>query len=469
MPTRIIGSGLPDSAKALTVDQFFQYLEQLTDEPTKTQLYKTVAWVHRCIELRANNLSAIPYAILRGETELEEFPVEFPQLFNDLERDLCIFGAGYWLKDKPRTAMREIQRLNPSTMRIITDEMDPTKGIIGFEQDAGKGKPVRYKPEQIIYFRYYNPDNDLGPGVSPLQVAMEAAGLAHNANVWASQFFSHGAIPAVILHTEQNIGDEELERVGSSWRKLTQGARRAWRTLVLRRGLKPEVIGQPIKDLAMLELLEGIRTQVASAFGVPETMIADAANYATAKEHRLSFYQDTVIPKALHIQQDLNRQHFEEIGLEFQFKPSEIEAIQKDEAEKAEYMQRLVESKIITKDEARDALGYEPISAEQMDELKPPRPDFTPGQPEPDEPDDEPYASKAVDEAMQELAALDLDKWERKALSKGADAPFESEFIPPEQMQAIRSNLEGAESDEEVRAAFAAPFRQAEWAWWRYP
>ncbi|NIV32600.1 MAG: hypothetical protein GWN58_25100, partial [Anaerolineae bacterium] len=63
MPTRIVGSGLADS-KALTVDQFFQYLEQLTDEPTKTKLYQTVSWVYRCIELRANNLAAIPYKIL---------------------------------------------------------------------------------------------------------------------------------------------------------------------------------------------------------------------------------------------------------------------------------------------------------------------------------------------------------------------------------------------------------------------
>ena len=473
MPTRIIGSGLPDS-KALTVDQFFQYLEQLTDEPTKTKLYRTVAWVHRCIELRANNLSAIPYAVLRGETELEGFPtdkpIEFKRLFSDLERDLCIFGAGYWLRDKPRTATRELQRLNPATMRVKVDDSDPTAGIKYFEQEVG-GKTTRYKPEQIVYFRYYNPDNDLGPGVAPLQVAMEAAGLAMHANIWASQFFSHGAIPAVILHTEQNVPDDELKRVGSSWKRLTQGASKAWRTLVLRRGLKPEVIGQPIKDLAMMELLEGIRTQVASAFGVPETMIADAANYATAKEHRLSFYQDTVIPLAGHYQEALNEQMFEEIGLEFQFKPGEIEAIQKDEAEKAEFLRMLVDGKIITKDEAREALGYEPMSAEQMDELKPPMPDFTPGQPpggpsaNPSraEPDVEPNMNKAVDEALAQLAEMDLEKWERKALNKGTDAPFESEFIPPEQMAAIRARLESATTDEEVKAAFSGPFRVHGW------
>jgi len=467
MPTRIIGSGLGDSAKALTVDQFFQYLEQLTDEPTKTKLYKTVSWVHRCIELRANNLAAIPYKILKGETELEDYPIEFDTLFWDLEADLCIFGAGYWLKDRPNVT-KSLQRLNPSTMKVITDQADPTKGITGFEQTI-EGKTTKFKPEQIVYFRYYNPENDLGPGVSPLQVAMQAADLAYNANVWASQFFSHGAIPAVILETEQNVPDDELERVRTAWGRLTAGAKKAWRTIVLRRGLKASVIGQPIKDLAMVELFDSIRTQVASAFGVPETMIADAANYATAKEHRLSFYQDTVIPYASQYEHALNRQMFKALGLEFVFEFDAIEAIQKDEAEKAEYIQRLVEAKIITKDEARDMLGYEPMTAEQEEELKPQMPDFTPNpqnpQQNPQAPDVEPNLNQR---AVRKAIADDLEKWERKALNKGPTAPFESEFIPDDMRADICAALALATTDEEVRAAFSGPFRQAG-GWDFYP
>ncbi|NIV32601.1 MAG: hypothetical protein GWN58_25105, partial [Anaerolineae bacterium] len=98
------------------------------------------------------------------------------------------YGAGYWLKDRPNVT-KELQRLNPSTMRVLTSPTDPTAGIIGFEQQV-KGKETRFKPEQMVYYRYYHPEDDLGPGVSPLQVACQAADLAYNANVWASQFFS---------------------------------------------------------------------------------------------------------------------------------------------------------------------------------------------------------------------------------------------------------------------------------------
>jgi len=447
MPTKIVGSGIPDT-KALTVDQFFDYLDRLTDEPTKVKIYATVAWVYRCIELISNNLSAIPYKILRGETELEDFPIDFDALLWSLGADLSIFGAGFWLKDRPRVT-QELQRLNPQTMRV---KKSPSEGIVGFVQEIDGAKDKAFKVEDIIYFRYYHPSDDLGPGVSPMQVALEAADLGRNANVWASQFFSHGAIPAVILHTEQNVPDAELERVSGAWNKLTQGARRAWRTLVLRRGLKPEVIGQPIKDLAMEELFGTIRSQIAVAFGVPQTMLSDAANYATAKEHRLSFYQDTVMPKARQIAWALNEQLFDELGLEFVFQFNEIEAIQDDESDKAEMVRMLVDGQIITKDEARDMLGFEPMKPDQEDELVPDVPPAT--MPEPERPQDTGPNVQPNIRALELAMEADLEKWQRKALAKGADAPFESEFIPLDVMEEIRLGLEDAKAEEEVRAVF---------------
>ncbi|NIV32437.1 MAG: hypothetical protein GWN58_24245 [Anaerolineae bacterium] len=63
----------------------------------------------------------------------------------------------------------------------------------------------------------------------------------------------------------------------------------------------------------------------------------------------------------------------------------------------------------------------------------------------------------------------DLRKWEKKALSKGVSAPFESEFIPDSMRADILASLALAETEEEVRAAFAAPFCQQATGWNRYP
>ena len=65
----------------------------------------------------------------------------------------------------------------------------------------------------------------------------------------------------------------------------------------------------------------------------------------------------------------------------------------------------------------------------------------------------------------------DLAKWERKALNKGAGCSFESEFIPAEVIAQVRAMLDAAGRDEEVKAAFAASFRQAaeSGGWGDYP
>jgi hypothetical protein len=299
-----------------------------------------------------------------------------------------------------------------------------------------------------------------------MQVALEAADLGRNANKWASQFFAHGAIPAVVLHTDQMIPDNELERVSSAWDKLTRGVERAWRTIVLRKGLKPEIIQSPIKDLAMTELFEQIRNQIAVAFGVPQTMLSDAANYATAKEHRLSFYQDTVIPKARQIQAAMQEQIFDDLSLTFEFDFNAIEAIQKDEAEKAEYLRHLVEAKIITKDEARDMLGFGEMTPEQLDELKPGPLNLPPAGgsdngSKPPEPPEPPVESEPVRAALTLAMEADLEKWQKKALAKGADAPFESEFIPAEMVAWIKDGLAGANGESEIKRVFGDVYWQA--------
>ena len=72
-----------------------------------------------------------------------------------------------------------------------------------------------------------------------------------------------------------------------------------------------------------------------------------------------------------------------------------------------------------------------------------------------------------------EAMRADLRRWQKKALTKGPDALFESEFIPAMVQDALRIALSTASTDEEVKAAFAAGFRGVEAAerggWEDYP
>ena len=425
----IIGGG---GATKASIDQYFEYIRSLTPDVTQPSgIYTAVAWAFRCVQLRANAISAIPWTIVRGEAE-QTWPLNMEQLWWQTEAALSCFGAAYWLKRSNRVRLVDLQSLNPLTMRVKTD---PSKGIIGFEQVI-KGRRTQYVPEEIVYFRYWHPDDDLGAGVAPMQVIGEAAGLAGNANAWAAQFFAHGAIPAVILTTDQNPSDAELERIRNAWDRLTAGVRRAFRTIVLRGGMHATIVGAPIKDLAMKELMTSVRQQIAVAFGVPESMVGDpASNYATARTNRLSFYQDTIIPEAVQLEAIVNEQLFEPMGLEFRFQPNLIEAIQQDEAEKADGVVKLFEAKIMTLDEARKQMGLSELTPAQREELQP-------SESEPPPPQEPAPPELAQPEPAGAQLTADFRKWRAKARKRGGMCDFESDHIPDGMAQMVKGMID---------------------------
>ncbi|MCA9941819.1 MAG: hypothetical protein KC418_24440, partial [Anaerolineales bacterium] len=72
----------------------------------------------------------------------------------------------------------------------------------------------------------------------------------------------------------------------------------------------------------------------------------------------------------------------------------------------------------------------------------------------------------AAELAAAEAKLLDLTKWERKTLKalRGGRAPaavrFESDHLSAWELAAVREGLRHAGTAEEVKAAFAVPFRR---------
>ena len=140
-------------------------------------------------------------------------------------------------------------------------------------------------------------------------MAADAAGLIYNADQFGKGFFERGAIPAVLLSVAGNPSEMEMQRLGDRWKRMLGGVQRAWETFVVRGEVQPQVVGQPIKDLAMPELTDSKRQDIATALGVPHSLVAsDAANYATAQADRLNLYDFTILPEATLVARMINTQ-----------------------------------------------------------------------------------------------------------------------------------------------------------------
>jgi len=425
----LIGGGL-DAVRSIGIDQFFDYLQQQSaiggDVTNAQTAFANVTWVYRCTNMRAQSVAGIPFVVLdAADNEIEwEFADGMRHWLYYIEAALCLRGASYLLKLKNRFGHKGFQWLNPFTVEPIVDKRD---GLVAFEQLVS-GSRQRFEPDDVIYHHLFNPTRDLGPGIAPAAVALAAAQTADNTNEYLSRFFGQGAIPAVILTSDQRIDEQEARRVKRVWERLFSGVRKAFGTAVLQRGLKPEIIGSKVGDLDVEPIFAQMRQQIAVAFGIPQTMLEDAANFATAREHKLSFYYETIFPECDLIAAGLNQQFFTQQNQRFEFRFQDVEAVQQDEATKATQVGQLFQLGIITADEAREQLGYEPTAASEPA----PEPEPVP------ESETEPEPVKAVPIGKEVLA--ELAKWRRR-VKRGTIRRFESDIIPAWLQTAIRLRL----------------------------
>lgn len=423
-----------------------------TDGMSKLAAYQTVAWVRRAVDVRANALSAIPFKVYgrRGRDVTDEWPItgNMPTLLWRLEAGLQIYGAGYLAVNKNIVGIdREFAWLLPTS---ITPKYNSKLGVTGFERRV-KGEMIPLDADDLVYIWQPNLEAELGPGSGWVHTVLAEAGMAKSANEFAQQFFERGAIPAVILSVDGNPQRDELDRLEVWWRRMLSGVKRAWETVALKATVKPVTIGYPTKDLAMPELMQLVRNQIAVASGVPQTMFEDAAQVATrVAEDRQSFYSETIIPEAQLIENALNKQYFDKKGLRCELDFQALDVFQEDEASRADALTKytlagfplLMACEVLgidLTDEQKLALaakerGPEPQPAPAVEET---------GEQEP--PEEQPDAAKA-----------ELATWRRYAEKHGARkaAEFKAHDIDAATAGAIRDGLLLLDEAEHIRDAF---------------
>jgi HK97 family phage portal protein len=432
---------------------------------TEHAAYQAVSWVRRCVELRCNALSAIPVKYYRGKGTTErtwEYADLMPHLLWMTEAAAQIYGASYWLRLRNPFGFEKGYRwLLPST---ITPKYDAMKGLTHFERRVN-GEAQQLEVADIVYVWAPKLDGEIGPGKGWVSGILTESGIATYMNKFASEFFQRGAMPGTLLSVEGNPSRDELDRLEQWWRRMLQGVKRAWETVAVKATVKPVVIGYPTKDLAMPQLLQAVRQQICVAAGVPQTMLEDAANFATASEHHQAFYSETVVPSATIIQATLNRQIFEPAGLRMVLDWQSLDIFQEDEAERAAALAQMTTAGVPL-DLAMEMLGMELPNEMTYDDLrKRLEEDKEKGRAQALEiaGAQRPSEGEQPPSAEQRGQREELRRWQRKALKalregKGAAVDFDTDVLGLEDQATIRERLSAATSEEEVKGAFTPPF-----------
>ncbi|MCZ2459161.1 MAG: phage portal protein [Chitinophagales bacterium] len=448
------------STKSVTqIPYWFSELMGSTDKVTDTATaYTYVPLIFRAVTLIANSVASVPVKFYKAsktrdgkEVETEwPFREGFSNLIWKATASMCLTGSAFWERVQNDYAKpQNVLYRNPYS---ITVEYRPLQQAILFTQNVTgtnvTGTQWVNFPEanryQIVYFADFDPANDVTNGVGNAEVALTNAQLLRYMDRFAAKFFEGGAMPVTFLGMDINTPDTEVKRVERIVKNMISSIANAFNVVGIRAGaITTQQLTPPIKDLAMTELYQQALSNVALAFGIPKTMLQDAANYATAKEHRKGFYDETIIPKANRLRDVINTQLLTDVGARLDFDFGSLPIYQEDEEKRAQVFKLYVEAGLHVLN-AAELSGIE-LTDEQL--LRQQEQPTQPTQPAlPQEQDDDP---------MQE----DLKRWQRKATKrlkdgKGADCDFESEHIPESMKGAIMGALESVQSVKDISDIF---------------
>lgn len=388
--------------------------------------YVKSPWAFACIQIRSSELANLPWRLTRNGVVVQDHRLiniltqfgeesNWSEAMQATEIDLLIHGKAFWLRD-----LEAVTRLNPATITVKAD----ATGIKEFVQTINGKETNRFARDEIVYFREFNPAQDLMPGVPVLEVVKGAVAIEYESGQYAEAFFRNDATPSILLTTDQMVQEPEMDRIKAWWEKTFKGSKKAHKVAFVDRGLKAQVLSTSMKDIALVTIRDQARNDICAGFRVPKILVGamEEATYANAQEARRFMLEDVIIPRAKYFADVLNAEMVrkEDQSVTFEFVPQDLQILQEGANEKWKRLSDAVERRAISLPFARAQMGWPETAA----------------------PAEAPEPAAAPPSAEQ----AEMRSWRRKAAhalraGRAADVPFECFSITPARQETIRAQL----------------------------
>ena len=213
---------------------------------------------------------------------------------------------------------------------------------------------IDYTPKEIIHIKE-NSFNSIYRGVPRLKPAYRTMYLLDNMRKFQDNFFKNGAVPGLVLKSPNTLSERIKERMLQAWQTRYNPTTGGRRPLILDGGLEVDTLTKiNFKELDFQSSINANEKIILEAMGVPPILLDGGNNANIRPNHRL-YYLETILPIVRKIGYAFERY----FGFELNENVSDIPALQPELRDQASYYQSLVNSGIMSPNEARDALNLE--------------------------------------------------------------------------------------------------------------
>lgn len=224
---------------------------------------------------------------------------------------------------------------------------------------------VNFKPSEIIHVKE-NSFYSIYRGVSRLRPALRTMILMRRMREFQDNFFKNGAVPGLVLKSPNTLSEKIKERMIQSWQARYRPDSGGKRPLILDGGIEVDELSKvSFRELDFQDAIAENEKIILKALGIPPILL-DSGNNANIRPNMRLYYLETILP----IVRKLNTACERFFGFEVREDATEIPALQPELRDQSQYYSALVNTGIISPNEAREAIGFDPV--EGYDDLRVP-------------------------------------------------------------------------------------------------
>jgi HK97 family phage portal protein len=375
-----IGPGAPVAYNPSMVGR--PYKDSWDIERAYREGVQKVTWVNRCIDAIAGNQARLPMIIRKdnspdGEIVRKKNPIldilnstanqgENSFIFRyRLSSQLLMSSRGAFI-EKVRGRNGEVVALHLLPPQHTSPIPDPKRFVSGFEVDMRNGTKVILRPEDVIWVRRPHP---LDPYLS--MTPMEAAGIAieieNLAKIYNRNFLLNDGRPGGLIVVRGEIDDDDKDELRSRFRgNLSKTG--AVTVLSSDEGVDFVDTGASPRDAAYIQMRQITKEEILSAFGVPESVIGNAAGrtFSNAGEEIRVFWVETMMPHLMQMARALDALD-PEYYIDFDTSQVPVLVLYKQERER--YLLDELQAGLISPNEYRVGTGKKEIDSDLMNAM----------------------------------------------------------------------------------------------------
>jgi HK97 family phage portal protein len=219
---------------------------------------------------------------------------------------LEVHGSAYWLLDFD--ALLDVPaRIWMLPGHLVTPRREPNSArLIDYYEFRGLTLQ-QFQPERIVHFRVPDPRDPYCSGLSPLRACYEQAALTSEYAAMKRAVYDNTGIPSVVLTAEEGMGQEERERLETTWeQKFARGGQ--GKLLVAQSSMKATLLTHSMGDLAALADMKATKEDIANAFHVPLPFLSGDTNLANMQAADHLHKTLAILPRLRRRDEKLNEQ-----------------------------------------------------------------------------------------------------------------------------------------------------------------